>query len=552
MASALFNTPQNTARFSVQSMSTPGYLLIALGVIALIGSVVATCCLYYQLGSLSLSIAGAGMIICMLNSILSKYFCLKKTDLFNNQYQLKGNNTQKKHKITFFFYEKKKGGKSIKTDKQHLRNSNNQPSSSHADEKSQVVEPFIQNNEESLQQLPPIIAQHQDDQEESISAKKNEPSLQNLKKLHIKSKKDLEGLKDDELNTLTVEILNKIDNQVVWDVLGQRLKTIENKKSSFKLDFKELENLSFLIVDLKYLTANDINTNPKKFPPITFLLIDINELKKIQIQKLTDQQLQLIFLATDQSDTDYFIQRLTHDQITQCINKIENSSLLKTSLLKNLSEEQVLNLDFAKIDKDIFNLLFSLDESQRFNANVLLPKFKVDKIYDLIPYFSKEHFEYISDEQVKNIDFSKFIQILKNDGDRCNRQGISEMIRILFSTDTKDSQESKAMRRIPKLSVEDIYDLILYFSKEHFKHISDNQIKNILFSTFIKILEDEFDKEEISEIIDILFPTEGTDSVKENVTRLSGLPNNAISFLKKYLSSKANSLLEDRMPPEQT
>ncbi|MEZ5315611.1 MAG: hypothetical protein R3E91_05340 [Chlamydiales bacterium] len=498
MALSVHNTFTNKPRSSVKSMSKPGYLLIALGVIALIGSLVAAGCLYAQLGSLSFSIGGAGMIICILNSVLSKYCCLKKTNRHSS-------------------LNKTKDAKKRIRDK-----------------------PPMQNNGNISPPLPPTIPQHQAHQQENISAKKNEPFALDLKKLYPTSEEELESFTDDELKKIVASSLLWLNNEKVWNIIGQRLKTIENNKQLVGLD-------NTLLVDLKYLTANDINTNPKKFPPITFLLIDINELKKIQIQKLDDQQLQLIFSATDQSNTDYFIQRLTHDQITQCINKTKYTSSLKKLLFMNLSEEQVLNLDFSKIDKDIFNLIFSLDESQRFNANVLLPKFKVDKIYDLIPYFSKEHFEHISDEQVKNMDFSHLRKI-RNKQDYSaladNKEKMKAIVNILFSTE--NGQNSKAAKRIPTLSTENIDALMPYSSIEQWKYIHDDQIDKIdlskwMRSLLITVLKDE---QEIREMVNILFSTENGQNSKA-AKWMPKISNAIIENLIPYFSNEHFEYISD-------
>lgn len=55
------------------SFNKGGYLLIALGIIVLIGSLVATGCLYSRLGYSSLAIGGAGVVVCILSFLLSKY-----------------------------------------------------------------------------------------------------------------------------------------------------------------------------------------------------------------------------------------------------------------------------------------------------------------------------------------------------------------------------------------------------------------------------------------------------------------------------------------------
>lgn len=59
----------------IKAINKRGYLVIALGTITLIGSLVATGYLYSQLGYTSFAIGGAGVIVCILSILLSKYRC---------------------------------------------------------------------------------------------------------------------------------------------------------------------------------------------------------------------------------------------------------------------------------------------------------------------------------------------------------------------------------------------------------------------------------------------------------------------------------------------
>lgn len=59
-----------------QSINKEEYLLIALGIITLIGSLVATGCLYSQLGYASFAIGGTGIVLGIFSFLLSKYSCV--------------------------------------------------------------------------------------------------------------------------------------------------------------------------------------------------------------------------------------------------------------------------------------------------------------------------------------------------------------------------------------------------------------------------------------------------------------------------------------------
>jgi hypothetical protein len=67
--------PGNFDPADVKSINKGRYILIAMGVIVLIGSLVAAGCLYSHLGYTSFSIGASGGIVCILNFLLSKYCC---------------------------------------------------------------------------------------------------------------------------------------------------------------------------------------------------------------------------------------------------------------------------------------------------------------------------------------------------------------------------------------------------------------------------------------------------------------------------------------------
>ncbi|MEZ5315610.1 MAG: hypothetical protein R3E91_05335 [Chlamydiales bacterium] len=466
---------QNTLHQPLK-MSHRGYLLIALGIIALIGSLVAAGCLYAQLGSLSFSIGGAGMIICILNSVLSKYFCVKThskevEEKSSEDLELPSIAKEVKEKssedLEFPFIK----DVAIKNDllNHELLNTpvikiidpcESNPSSmrlSRLKGKKTLKNIEIIDQGKKTLKNEEIINIFKDcikdlDKDLQIQARlsrlnfrwRNQIILKDLLFPWSNSRLRFMLMMDNELNTLPVTILDQFDNQLVWSAIGQRIKHLISKQKPVNLNFNKNGIVDLLLIDLPHLTADNIHIAPKKFPPITFLLININELKKIQTQKLTSEQLELIFSTTDRCNTDYFVQKLTPKQINACAHLITN-----TKLFANLSKNQIVDFDFSKINKrkkqEVFDILFSTDPGDFVKAQ-LLARLSVKKIYTLIPYFSNKHWEYISDAQTIDFDFSKI-----------NKRKKQEVCNILFSTENDNA--SKAARLLPKLKKKQISNI---------------------------------------------------------------------------------------------
>jgi len=77
-----------------------------------------------------------------------------------------------------------------------------------------------------------------------------------------------------------------------------------------------------------------------------------------------------------------------------------------------LSNEQIFKLDFSKIDEKSFQAIFSPYDDR---TKVLLQKYPNERIYEICHYFEYKHWQMLSDEQILNFDFSKIDDKIFND-----------------------------------------------------------------------------------------------------------------------------------------
>lgn len=160
--------------------------------------------------------------------------------------------------------------------------------------------------------------------------------------------------------------------------------------------------------------------------------------------------------------------------------------------MKHISKEQFHEIDFEKVamTQEIFNNLFDTEEdlfSGKSRAEILIPELTLPSAYSLFKFFKDNHLKYFSKEQIKNFDFkNKKIDITK------------DTFGSLFSTELDFGKyQKRAEIFIPVLSNDSIYFLCKYFDKDHWKYLSDPQIKTLDFKQMnlnTEIAEMIFDK----------------------------------------------------------
>lgn len=243
-----------------------------------------------------------------------------------------------------------------------------------------------------------------------------------------------------------------------------------------------------------------------KIAPFAYCLISPSELPDLDVSCLDRVQLNVIFSNNE------LVQKLTAQQLEDCIPKVNND------LLSFLSEEQVLSLNFAG-NKNIFECIFN-ELSPR--TAVLLPKFSIDRIYKISQHFSAHHWKALSDKQIQDFDFAKLDQNIFNAIFEAYSQRTKTLLQSLsldkiyqickyFSEqhwrDLSDTQiqnldfsiidqkifaalfgkyNPRAKELLQGLLPEKIFKIIQFFSKRNWKDLSNKQIRNFNFAKMNK------------------------------------------------------------------
>ncbi|MFC2049203.1 hypothetical protein ACFLR2_00825 [Chlamydiota bacterium] len=296
------------------------------------------------------------------------------------------------------------------------------------------------------------------------------------------SRLQLRLMMDDELCLQTISFLSQMSDAEAWELIGSRpLRLSAMKKGCVAPPHTTQEEMdTVLLVDLPHFTAAQINACPSFFPPLTFVLISADELKRIDTSRLSTGQLQPLFTK--------FVQYLTPAQVNAVIRLITDKTLFAS-----LSEAQVLGFDDSQMDQEIFNILFSTEGDHFSNAHDLLPQLSLQRIYQLSKFFSDEHWKYLGKEHTLAFDFSQI--------EESKRQ---EVFNILFSTE--GDHFSNAHDLLPQLTLPRIYQLSQFFSDEHWNYLGKDHTLAFDFS--------KIDESERQRVFGILFSTEGNSYSK--------------------------------------
>lgn len=357
------------------------YVFLALGIITLIGSLVATGMLYSQLGTTSLAIAGGGVAVALLSFILSRYCytlippatspVIPTTSSVTQEeptlpslldLTITGESPllqalpmtqfqrQRSDKVALFAEaslwgeEKRVGKQDIVSDHGLLETSlffwvTRHPLISYATEQLEII------NDPTRKTQVELINARIEELDKAVQLK--ERLERGIPFIPIKfllpawddSPLKLALMTDEEISSLKLSACAHLNLSIVW---GERERILELSKEHPEFTKKSMEDL--LLIDLPKMKADEIYA----FPPCTFGLIEETELKKIDVQKLSPDQLHFIFR--------YCVQSLEPAQVNVCIPQIKDKTLFK-----NLSDKQVLSFDLSQMDQEIFNVLFPLN-----------------------------------------------------------------------------------------------------------------------------------------------------------------------------------------------
>lgn len=374
-----FNPPTTPNR-------TGRYLLGALAIIGLIGSIVATGVLYSHLGPSSLAIAGGGVALALLCFVLSRY-CSTTRKPTSTESRIPPVITTSSVTAT------PKPDKPPRLVFPPLKDFTFEEI--HSLSKSLPVESFrrpgtVQPDEELLDISLKIWIDAQD------------PVFGGMTRSFFATQV---RMMEDPLRRESVALINaRIDALEEAIQLKERLQQLEKPTTIRVKDLLPAWNASSLkyslatdeeLAQLKLLKGEQINVAPKEFHPVTFLIIPPSELKKIETQHLSTEQLHQIFSSAET------LHSLEPGQVNACIHLITDKTLFA-----HLNDAQVVGFERSKMDQAIFNVLF---DPQKLRSKQLLERLE-GNVIDYFPFFGDHFWKDLSAEQLLKIDYLKVDQ----------------------------------------------------------------------------------------------------------------------------------------------
>ena len=306
---------------------------------------------------------------------------------------------------------------------------------------------------------------------------------------------------DDELMQLKVSSVKHMNPILIRQFLGRRICALAKKKAEFCLPpvLSEESVDDLLLIDLPKLNAHQINANANHFPPITFLLLPVSQLQQIATARLSTYQLHCIFETT-------CLNKLRPSQVNACISLVQNKKIFA-----DLNKEQLLQLDYSKVDREIFEAIFK-DHPKR------LKKLNFQQLQQLCDFFSDRHWKIVGKEHADKFDLQQ-VESLKR----------KEVFSALFSP--RGRRKSNAAKHLPKLDLNKIYTLIPLFSPNHWKYIGE---KHVIHFNFLKIEDEALRSMAVKTIFD---PRQGSRSPAAKL--LPDLNPDQIKVIKPFLDPAA-------------
>lgn len=293
---------------------------------------------------------------------------------------------------------------------------------------------LIRDREEQIEAIKVRIAQL--DQavqlKERIHRLKNtDLKLRDLLPAWADSRLKLVLMMDEELSQLTAFSIKQWDNKLLWDGVSTRIQALSRKKN----DVPSLHDISTaLLVDLAKCTADQINAHTTLFPLITCQLIDLNEFKKIDFDKMTHQK-EIIDARFPRMPNGY-----PTNEAQQMLNAFEVEHIyhlapyLSNTLWQSLKKPLVSKIDFSKLflrlgnemeKQRVVDLIFP-DENKYRDAPQVIQSLEIANIYHLSPYLSDELWKVPDKKQVVALDFATLFQKITDETKR------KQMINAIF------------------------------------------------------------------------------------------------------------------------
>ena len=309
---------------------------------------------------------------------------------------------------------------------------------------------------------------------------------------------------DEELYQLKISSLKSL-NQPQIDVLRKKVSSLLLTSTIFPgtSAFSDIE-----VMDIHKLSAKQINEHASEISPVAFIFISNMEVGKLDIAKLSTQQLEYLFAC------DALVKKLNIDQVNLCLKKIENKDLLS-----KLTVEQFKNIDFKLVDKALFQALIG---SVSTHADNKIQALSADQIQTLKDFFFTTQWEKISDTQFQALDLVNII-------DLDNLSNANE----IFKAMTSSSYSQKAKERFPMLSLDSLYALkdVINHDLNYWQLLSEQQFEQIDFS---KVM-DFNDPKTAYKMFGMMVGGAHTEKAK---LRISKLPLEKIYLLKDIINTE--------------
>lgn len=313
-------------------------------------------------------------------------------------------------------------------------------------------------------------------------------------------------MSDDEFKTLTLNQL-KEDAAESNTILSKRLKDLT--VGSQQINFEGRDILDLPLIQFRNLSGTTINAFIEKIPASIFHLFTDQQIKEINFEKVSKEQIDKLFILDDKEELRRFA-LLSPTQVNAMLDKLDRLHLTF------ISDYQLMKLDLKHLSQErLGQLFFYVDGKEELRRFALLSPEQVNSILNRLDDY---RLTFISDEQLVKLQLKKHSQ--------------KEINRLFCYID-----EHEEKRRFALLSVNQVNSILVKLDDYRLSLISDAQLTQIDMSKLSK------------EQVHIIFPNWSKDAIR---TQLNGKPRSFFSIFKndsdqkKISEQEINAISEKR------
>lgn len=319
---------------------------------------------------------------------------------------------------------------------------------------------------------------------------------------------------DEELEQLTLTDIRCIDVNR-WSMhFGMRFSPLLSKKEHGA--DQEIKSLSPALRLADLVRIKNIHSFIPHLPALAMGLIADESLPFLDIKTLSEDQLTVLFRHSEK------VKHLSMPQIGEAFPRLKDQSLLK-----NLSDEQILQFPMALMTPELFKYILSTSHYLDERTKSFISSLSTESIYKLHPFFSSTHWFYLKDEQILSLNFSK-ISLVK---------GVVE--NIFNDLPAGYGLLNKRKRLIPQLTDEQIYNLGAHFTAIFWQYLPDERIQQLDFQRLFT-----HDQKQNKNIVDAMYGyMSGYLYHRERAERLfSTISSKHYEQIKDYLNESQKKL----------